>query len=350
VSDRTVKCWGNNLDGQLGIGSSLDTGRQPSDMGDNLLPAQLQNSMSSAEVVAAGDYHSCATFETGALMCWGYNEFGQLGLGDTASRGQDQQSMQTLESVDLGNGRSAKSVSGGATHTCALLDDNTIKCWGSNQFGQLGVGSTTDYGMVAGDMASLPPVDLGAGRTAKSVSAGGTHTCAVLDNNQVKCWGSNEFGQLGLGDTLGRGSQAGQMGDALPSVDLGVGRSAQAVAAGKTHTCALLDDASVKCWGLNDVGQLGLGDTAARGPAVGQMGDSLPAVDLGLSVRAMATGASALHTCALLDDETIKCWGLNDVGQLGLNDTDNRGDQPGEMGVALKVADIWPPSTGNSAQ
>ena len=194
-------------------------------------------------------------------------------------------------------------------------------------------------------MAVLPLVDLGSGRTAKSVSAGGSHTCAVLDNSGVKCWGGNAAGQLGLGDAAGRGSQGGQMGDDLPAVDLGSGRSAKAVAAGENHTCALLDNNRVKCWGDNQFGQLGLGDTASRGSAAGQMGDNLPAVDLGKgrTAQAIATGAAADHTCALLDDGKVKCWGLNDAGQLGLGDTGNRGDQGGEMGDALNVAHILPP-------
>jgi alpha-tubulin suppressor-like RCC1 family protein len=131
------------------------------------------------------------------------------------------------------------------------------------------------------------------------------------------------------------------MGDALPAVDLGA--SAKAVAAGKHHTCALLDNNRVKCWGGNEFGQLGVGDTGARGVEAGQMGGGLPAADLGRSVSAIATGAAANHTCALLDNEKVKCWGLNDMGQLGLGDTANRGDQAGEMGDALGTVLVLPP-------
>ena len=115
----------------------------------------------------------------------------------------------------------------------------------------------------------------------------------------MKCWGYNGDGELGLGDTTSRGDGwPGEMGDNLPAVDLGTGRTATAIAAGGNHTCALLDDATVKCWGFNGYGQLGLGDTVARGDEVGAMGDSLPAVDLGTGRTAVAIAAGSNHTCA----------------------------------------------------
>ena len=100
------------------------------------------------------------------------------------------------------------------------------------------------------------------------------------------------------------------MGDSLPTVALGTGRTAVAITAGNYHTCALLDDGSVKCWGYNDYGQLGLGDTADRGVGAGEMGDSLPAVALGTGRTAVAITSGSYHTCALLDDASVKCWGL----------------------------------------
>jgi alpha-tubulin suppressor-like RCC1 family protein len=127
---------------------------------------------------------------------------------------------------------------------------------------------------------ALPAVDLGPGRTATAVAAGFFHTCARLDDRRVKCWGNNGYGQLGLGDAVNRGDGPGEMGDALPAVDLGLGRTATAVAGGFGYTCALLDDRRLKCWGNNQFGQLGLGDSLNRGDAPGEMGDALPAVDL----------------------------------------------------------------------
>jgi E3 ubiquitin-protein ligase HERC3 len=131
-------------------------------------------------------------------------------------------------------------------------------------------------------------VDLGSNRTAKSIAAGWGHTCAVLDDSSVKCWGNNNAGQLGYGDTKNRGSDAGSMGNNLTAVDLGSGRTAKSIAAGSRHTCAVLDDDSIKCWGSNTYGQLGYGDTIWRGDEDGEMGNNLPAVDLGSRVAVSA--------------------------------------------------------------
>jgi alpha-tubulin suppressor-like RCC1 family protein len=247
-----------------------------------------------------------------------------------------------LPVVKLGTGRSARAIATKNQHTCALLDNDQIKCWGWNSYGQLGVGDTNARGDGPGEVGdALPIVNLGTGRSARAVATGFEHTCALLDNGQIKCWGHNDVGQLGLGVAGDRGDNPGEMGDALPSVDLGTGRSARAIAAGKSHTCAILDNDQVKCWGRNDVGQLGLGDTQYRG-AQGGMGDALPSVDLGTgrSARAIAEGES--HTCVLLDNDQVKCWGDNSWGQLGLGDTNNRGDQPGEMGDVLPAIDLAP--------
>ena len=122
--------------------------------------------------------------------------------------------------------------------------------------------------------------DADAGPTGPELTAGGAHTCARFDDGSVKCWGANTFGQLGLGDTQSRGDGPGEMGATLPAVDLGPGRTALQVTAGFQHTCARLDDGSVKCWGANALGQLGLGDTQVRGDGPGEMGAALPAVQL----------------------------------------------------------------------
>ncbi|RMF60337.1 MAG: hypothetical protein D6746_07015, partial [Bacteroidetes bacterium] len=174
----------------------------------------------------------------------------------------------------------AQSLTAGGERTCAVLSDGSLKCWGYN-FGRLGLGDQAHRGDDPGEMGTnLPAVDLGTG-VISGVEAGSTHTCALLDNATVKCWGSNVNGQLGLGDKLTRGDDPGEMGNSLPPIDLGAGRTPTAIAAGGSFTCARLDNATVKCWGANSDGQLGLGDTSDRGDAPGEMGDNLPAVDLG---------------------------------------------------------------------
>src|SRR5690606_35672668 len=188
-------------------------------------------------------------------------------------------------------------------------------------------------------------VPLGSGRTATALTAGEGHTCALLDTGRVKCWGDNVNGQLGLGDTNDRGGAPGEMGGNLPAVALGTGRTATAITAGYRHTCALLDDGSVKCWGWNG-GWLGPEDGLDRGGGPNEMGDQLPAVDLGAGRTATAVSAGERHTCALLDDASVKCWGGNTYGQLAQDGVHNIGDDVGEMGDDLAPIDL---GTGRTA-
>jgi alpha-tubulin suppressor-like RCC1 family protein len=304
-----------------------------------------------AAVLDAGGAHTCARLADGSVKCWGANDFGQLGQGDTANRGDEFGEMgDDLRAVALGAGRTAIAVAAGEDHSCALLDDRSVKCWGLNDFGQLGRGATEDLGDEVGEMGdNLPAVDLGAGRTAVAIAAGEHQTCAVLDDGTAKCWGLNHFGQLGQGDTANRGDQPGEMGDLLLPIPLGAGRTATAIAVALAHTCAVLDDGSAKCWGANSFGQLGQGDVASRGGFPGEMGDALLPIDVGAgrTVRAI-TGGNA-HTCAVLDDGSAKCWGWNLAGQLGHEDIESSGDEPGEMGDQLAPTDVGGPVTAISA-
>ena len=278
--------------------------------------------------------------DDGSVKCWGHNGRGQLGYGDTQSRGDGADEMgDNLPTVDLGLGRSAKFIASGGEHTCAILEDGGVKCWGRNDEGQLGYGDIQHRGDGAGEMGdNLEAVYFTP--TVKTIAAGRTHTCALLYDGSVKCWGGNTKGQLGLGDTQNRGAGAGEMGDNLPTVDLGPGRSAKSIATRHEHVCAILDDDSVKCWGGNDYGQLGYGDTQNRGDGAGEMGDNLPSVDLGPGRSAKFISASKLHTCVQLDDGSVKCWGGNNYGQLGLGNTQNRGDAPHQMGDDLTAVDL----------
>jgi len=186
---------------------------------------------------------------------------------------------------------------------------------------------------------ALPAVDLGTGRTATAITAAGNATCAILDDGTVKCWGVNVAGLLGLGDTDFRGDEPGEMGDALPAVDLGTGRTAVHLGATYGSVCAGLDDDTLKCWGNASSGQLGLGDEESRGDQPGEMGDALPVVDVGGVVKTV-TGRGSFF-CARLADDTVKCWGANQTGQLGLGDSDRRGDDAGEMGSALPAVQLF---------
>ena len=144
---------------------------------------------------------------------------------------------------------------------------------------------------------------------AQSVAVGRHHTCALLDDGHIKCWGYGEFGQLGLGDARDRGRDASEMGDALPTVELGTGRTALQIDAGAYATCAVLDDHSVKCWGL----ALTLVDVASPARYVGdvpsEMGDGLPVMDLGPGRTANSVAVGDNAACALRDDGSLRCWG-----------------------------------------
>ncbi len=331
-----VKCWGDGTAGLLGLGDTVTRGDGAGEMGNNL-PSVSLGAGRSATAIAVGDLHTCALLDNATVKCWGDNQFGQLGVGDTADRGDNAGEMgDSLPAVSLGTGRTATTIAVGYGISCARLDNGTAKCWGRNTTGQLGQGETANRGDAAGELGNtLAAINVGTGRSVTSISPGDDHTCARLDNGVVKCWGYAGEGRLGLGDGVNRGDNAGEMGDALPAVNLGTGRTATAVSAGGAHTCARLDNATVKCWGFNLWGQLGQGDNANRGLAANEMGDNLPAVSLGAGRTALSVDAGGLHTCARLDNSTVKCWGENDQGRLGLGDTTDRGDNAGEMGDNL---------------
>ena len=292
--------------------------------------------------ISAGGNHSCVILEGGAVKCWGLNSSGQLGLGDTVNRGSAAGQMSNaLPAVNLGKGLVAKALASGSKHTCVLLTNNQVKCWGGNNGGQLGQGDNVTRGDLPGEMGDdLPAVDLGTGRSAKAIAAGGDFTCAILDTNQVKCWGANTRGQLGLGDTAGRGDQPGAMGDALPTVNLGPGRSAISLALGDEFACALLDNKAVKCWGRNTSGQLGQGNAIPVGGTQDSM-TNLQTINLGTGLTVKAIAARFLTACALIEGvNQIKCWGWNGSGNLGTGDTVPRGGGPNEMGDALPYVDV----------
>lgn len=320
-ANHAVKCWGANVSAALGLGDDKDRGVGAGQMGSSLPIVDLGPGRT-AKALAAGDAHTCAILDDDTVRCWGQGLYGQLGSGTTAYRGDAPNQMgANLPKLDLGPGRTAKAIAAGQAHTCAILDDGTVKCWGENSKGQLGDGDTVRRGDDAGEMgASLPRVDLGAGRTARAIALGSDHTCALLDDDTLHCWGNNYYGELGLGDSSNRGDAAGEMGANLPAVDLGPGRKAKQITAGSQYTCAVLDDASVKCWGYVGNGQLGLGNVANRGRLPGEMGANLPAVNLGAGRTAKVVRASLFNTCAILDDNTAKCWGLDWYGALGLGD------------------------------
>jgi alpha-tubulin suppressor-like RCC1 family protein len=285
LDDDSVRCWGNNLYGQLGNGTN--TGAKTPGAAIDL------GSGRSAKSISAGRYHTCAILDDDSLRCWGSNFYGTLGNGTS---GFNKDTNVPGVAVNLGLGRSARSVSAGWNNTCAILDDKSLKCWGNNERGQLVTGDSADRNVPGS------AINLGAGRTAKSVSVGNFHLCAVLDNDALKCWGS----------------LTGRSQDAITSpttVSLGPGRTARSVSEGLHHVCAILDDGALKCWGGNQFGALGDGTTTTTSaPGV--------PVNLGALRTAHSVSANRNRTCTVLDDNTLKCWGSGvGLGTTGATNT-----------------------------
>jgi alpha-tubulin suppressor-like RCC1 family protein len=292
------------------------------------------------KIAGSGTSH-CALFDSGKLKCWGSNTYGQLGQSDVADRGNVPSDMgANLNFVPLGTSLKARDIVGGENFFCAITRDDDVKCWGDNTYGQLGLGDTNNRGDDASEMQdNLPYVDLGSARKAKKVAAGRHSVCALLDNDKIKCWGRNELGQLGYEDTNDRGDTGGEMGDSLAYVDLGV-LTAKEVATGNKHACAILPDDSVKCWGSASNGQLGYEDTTDRGLSGGQMGASLPFVNLGTSEFASKLVLGFNETCVILSTGGIKCWGSNSDGQLGHENIIDSGSGASQMGDNLAATSI----------
>jgi len=217
-----LKSWGQNNYGQLGNGSTLQSS----------VPVDVTGLSSGVTAMAASTEFACARTSAGGVKCWGANPAGQLGNGTTAD------SSVPVDVVGLQSGVTA--VATGDRHACALTSAGGVKCWGQNFDGELGDGSTT---------GSLAPVDVvGLSSGVVRIAAGYRHTCAVKASGAIECWGDNAYGQLGHGTNVS---------SAVPVAVLGIAQ-AVGIAMGGDHTCALKSfGGGVKCWGSNDHGQLG---------------------------------------------------------------------------------------------
>lgn len=320
LRDGTVRCWGSDSAGQLGYGSP------PEAIGDNETPASVATvalgTDRTAHAIAAGNDHTCALLDDGTVRCWGSSASGQLGYGNRNNVGDDELA-DSGGPVALGAGRRAIAITAGSQHTCALLDDRTVRCWGSDSSGQLGYGSPPNDIGDDETPGAEGPVPLGPGRTAVAIAAGGDFTCALLDDGTVRCWGSDRDGQLGYGSPPNHIGDD-ETPDAAGPVPLGSGRTAVAIAAGGSATCAVLDEGSVRCWGAGALGQLGYGNQNTIGD--NETPDAAGPVSLGSGRSAVAIAAGNVHTCALLDTGKVRCWGYGFLGRLGYGNQNNIGD------------------------
>jgi alpha-tubulin suppressor-like RCC1 family protein len=282
----TLRCWGNNANGALGAKYAKG----------NATSAQTAATLTGAWVapsnVATGQRHICWLDNNKTVKCQGANASGQLGNGaNTDSSTPVQVSVITGAAANT----QATQVVTGSNHSCALLVNRNVKCWGANNVKQLGTPASTVVN-------SNTPVDVpDLANDVRQLASGGEHTCAIRANGDVICWGSDSYGELGDGTIAAfKGTVA---------VDNLAG-NAKEVTTGISHSCALLTNGSVRCWGANTYGQLGTGGTTNA---------TRPVTVAGLPRPAISVTAGGYHTCARLDDQSIRCWGKNDKGQLGNN-------------------------------
>jgi alpha-tubulin suppressor-like RCC1 family protein len=270
LSTGKTRCWGKNVDGQLGDGTIAPSTQ-----------SRPVSGISSALAIAGGAAHTCALITGSTVQCWGSNSLGQLGNSTVNAT--------TTPIAVLGAG-SSTAIATGNYYTCALISDRTIQCWGDNSSGQLGNGETVN---------SRTPVLVSNISTAIGVVAGDNHACALLNDGSIQCWGQNDAGQLGNG-TLEDAT--------IPVPVTSLSGSAIGLTAGVGYACALIKGGTIQCWGQNDAGQLGVDLSTTE--------SSTPVSVNGIT-SALVLDAGDSHTCTMVSGGAVKCWGANGFGQLG---------------------------------
>jgi alpha-tubulin suppressor-like RCC1 family protein len=298
-ADRTVWCWGHNNVCDNG-GSQLGNGETgSSDVAVQVVRAGDDQPLTDIVEVYGSFCHTCARDMAGGVWCWGDNFAGQLGDGTTVAQ---EAAVPVLVAMGGAPFSGATSLTVGDSHNCVRTANDEVFCWGRNQQGQLGNGDTT------GAQRAVPTkIDQ---LTAISVSAGRFHTCAVESDNTISCWGSNKHGRLGNGegardsDTLNEFSPIRVLAEIGGSAFTGA-----AQVEGGAMSCALGTDGTAYCWGMNAYGQTGNAGQFVPAPVLGTDGAPLGGVTriIGRYHRA----------CAFLVTGELVCWGRNDGGQLG---------------------------------
>jgi|GEM_PF-1476627 len=271
LANGTVRCWGSGQDGQLG--NNLST--------DSSTPVAVTG-ITDALALSAGTFHTCALRNGGTLSCWGNNGYSQFSIVTGIAHPVP---------VAIPNVSGVTAIAAGGWHQCALLTNGTVQCWGYNSDGQVGNNSRTETRTPA--TLSLTGVT--------QISAGDSHTCAVAGGS-LYCWGDNEFSQLGNGGTT----------DALvPTLVAGLSGVSQS-AAGFPFSCERASG-NVRCWGRGVEGELGQGAFA----------DSAASVAVSGLANATTITSGGLHSCAIRATGAAVCWGYNANGQLGNGSTTN---------------------------
>ena len=280
TSGGEVQCWGDNVYGQLGDGTTLE----------RVIPVDVVDLPVGARAVGAGVGHTCVLTDAGAVKCWGWNELGQLGDGTRTDR------RTPTDVVGLTSGVLAIAI--GGNHSCALTDVGAVKCWGANEDGQVGDTTTTDR--------SSPGTVSGLESGVRALDAGLTSSCAVTTDGSVLCWGSNKWGQLGTG-----APQIVRHLSAWPGCRQAPRTSVWGV---RTRACSPMLAGSVR-WGGNRSGQLGDGTTDER---------QQPVPVAGLTVGVGAVSAGSMHTCAVSGSDVV-CWATMSTGRSGTESRSPRG-------------------------
>lgn len=315
-----VKCWGANMFGQLALGDL----EHRSEI--TVLPF-----LNPPEHIGMRATFGCSV--TGrAITCWGQGSFVVPSTGIVGGDPMDFP-LPTLFLTPNNSTAQVVKVTTGLAHACILFDRRAafggdyIQCWG---FGDM-LASGSTQGVLPTTLPIDPP-EVTFSALPQQLATGSYHNCVLLDDGTVRCWGNNNFGQLGRGD---RASPIGTDMAHFPLDVVNLPAEARFLSAGEDHTCAILADKSVVCWGLNERGQLGAGDTRARGDSA----DDFPLVSVPLPGEPVELVSGNSHTCALLNDGEVTCWGDNGNGQLGYGDTDIRGDQPEDF--PLQRVNVW---------
>lgn len=272
-SDAEVLCWGDNEWGQLGDGTTES----------NLIPTLLSGLGSGAIAIASEELYTCALTNDGKVFCWGGNEMGDITYPPLDSR---------LTPTPIGGlPTNIVDLAVGRAHACALDADGSIICWGKNDKGQLGDGTTTD--------STVPMHVVDAPDNIISIDAGYANTCALTSDGNVYCWGDNKLGQIGDGTLEPR---------LTPTLATRLPGNIAAITVQQDHSCALSENGAVYCWGLSLFGEaeeINTNDDPKVSPVEGLPKDII------------AITAGGTHNCALTGGDNIYCWGNNMMNQLG---------------------------------
>jgi alpha-tubulin suppressor-like RCC1 family protein len=309
LTNRQVRCWGDDSYGQLGNGLPA---------GARYLPVPVTNTLGTANLtgvvqLSVGYEHVCVVLTNAQVRCWGDNSHGELGQGTFG--GSTDRPVVVRGVTGAGPLTGVTQVSAGDDHTCARLTNGQVRCWGWGS--GLGYGGTANRSRPV-VTRTVAGAGAGALRNVTQVSAGSYLTCARLANGQARCWGDNTKGELGIGTPGG-----GRLRPAVVEGANGAGplTGVRSVGAGEEHACALLTSGQVRCWGDRQYGQVG--DGSFTGVA------SRPRVVRTVAGSGALTGATQMsfdfdNTCVRLRNGQARCWGDNSYGGLGNGNEDNR--------------------------